>query len=122
MYLKIIAIVMDNASNNNTMMTSLERRCRQQGIQFSAEDARMRCMPHTIHLAALKASFLLVLEGIGVSLVNRRIIEVVYLSTENLRLDYSASSAAQLSNYVRHSTKLTLCSPAAGRNRSNPNG
>ena len=45
-------------------------------------------------------SFLLdvVLEGIGVSLVNRRIIEVVYLSLENLRLDYSASSTAQSVN------------------------
>lgn len=45
-------------------------------------------------------SFLLdvVLEGIGVSLVNRRVIEVVYLSLENLKLDYSASSVAQSVN------------------------
>jgi hypothetical protein len=55
---QIIAIVMDNASNNNTMMTSLERRCQQRGIEFSAQDARMRCMPHTIHLAALKVFFI----------------------------------------------------------------
>ncbi|KAI0279967.1 hypothetical protein BC826DRAFT_880057, partial [Russula brevipes] len=48
---KIIAIVMDNASNNNTLMTSLEQRCEQRGIRFSAQEARMRCMPHTIHLA-----------------------------------------------------------------------
>ena len=52
--LQIIAIVMDNASNNNTLMTSLESRCHQRGISFSAEDSRMRCMPHTIHLAAIK--------------------------------------------------------------------
>jgi hypothetical protein len=52
--LQIIAIVMDNASNNNTLMTSLERRCEQRGVLFSAQDARMRCMPHTIHLAAIK--------------------------------------------------------------------
>ena len=45
---------MDNATNNNTLMTSLERRCEEQGIPFSAQDARMRCMPHTIHLAAIK--------------------------------------------------------------------
>ncbi len=45
-------------------------------------------------------SFLLdvVLEGIGVSLVNRRIIEVVYLSLEDLKLDYTASSVAQSVN------------------------
>jgi hypothetical protein len=58
MVLQIIAIVMDNASNNNTMMVSLERRCQQRAIQFSAQDARMRCMPHTIHLAAIKVLFL----------------------------------------------------------------
>jgi len=51
---QIIAIVMDNASNNNTLITSLERRCQQQGIEFSAQDACMQCMPHTIHLAAIK--------------------------------------------------------------------
>jgi len=59
MCLQIIAIVMDNASNNNTMMESLERRCWQRGIRFSAKDARMRCMPHTIHLAAIKVLILL---------------------------------------------------------------
>jgi hypothetical protein len=52
---QIIAIVMDNASNNNTMMTSLERQHQKQDIYFSAEDAHMQCMPHTIHLAAIKA-------------------------------------------------------------------
>jgi hypothetical protein len=53
-HLQVIAIVMDNASNNNTLMMVLESRCQQQGISFSAQDARMRCMPHTIHLAAIK--------------------------------------------------------------------
>ena len=45
-------------------------------------------------------SFLLdvVLEGIGISLVNLRVIEVVYLSLENLKLDYTASSVAQSVN------------------------
>lgn len=51
---------MDNASNNNTLMTSLESWCQQRGISFSAQDAHMWCMPHTIHLAAIK-----LLEGIG---------------------------------------------------------
>ena len=47
-----------------------------------------------------KPTFLLdvVLEGIGVSLVNRRVIEVVYLSLESLKLDYSANSVAQSVN------------------------
>ncbi|KAI9449463.1 hypothetical protein F5148DRAFT_987548, partial [Russula earlei] len=51
---RIIAITMDNASNNDTMMTTLEVRCYAEGIRLSARDSRMRCMPHTIHLAALK--------------------------------------------------------------------
>lgn len=38
------------------------------------------------------------LEGIGISLVNRRVIEVVYLSLENLQLDYTTSSVAQSIN------------------------
>ncbi|KAF5320031.1 hypothetical protein D9758_017720 [Tetrapyrgos nigripes] len=57
---KIIAIVMDNASNNDTMMKSLEDRCRRRKVIFSAKASRLRCMPHTIHLAAIK-----LLEGIG---------------------------------------------------------
>jgi hypothetical protein len=45
---------MDNTSNNDTLMTSLEARCHAEGFEFSARDSRMQCMPHTIHLAALK--------------------------------------------------------------------
>ena len=45
---------MDNASNNDVLMTGLEARCHAEGMAFSATDSRMRCMPHTIHLAALK--------------------------------------------------------------------
>ena len=49
--------MMDNASNNDTMMEAIERRCHQAGIEFCAKDAWMRCMPHTIHLAAIKVTF-----------------------------------------------------------------
>jgi hypothetical protein len=66
---QIIAIVMDNASNNNTLMTSLESRCQQRGISFSAQDARMRCMPHTIHLAAIKVSSLAILNHYSLYLI-----------------------------------------------------
>ncbi|KIJ91395.1 hypothetical protein K443DRAFT_25262, partial [Laccaria amethystina LaAM-08-1] len=58
---RIMAIMMDNASNNDTMMEAIESRCREAGIDFSAQKSRMRCMPHTIHLAAIK-----LLEGIGI--------------------------------------------------------
>lgn len=46
--------MMDNASNNDTLMEALESQCQSAGIEFSASAARMRCMPHTIHLAAIK--------------------------------------------------------------------
>jgi len=47
-----------------------------------------------------KASFLLDvnLEGIGISLVNRHVIEVVYISLVNLELEYVTSSVAQSVN------------------------
>ena len=53
-FTKVISFVMDNASNNNTMIQSIEVKCSQKGIPFSAKHARGRCMPHTIHLAAIQ--------------------------------------------------------------------
>ncbi|KAJ7863659.1 hypothetical protein B0H13DRAFT_2177082, partial [Mycena leptocephala] len=57
---RITAFVMDNATNNDTLVAAFARRCRALKIPFSAVHGRMRCMPHTIHLAALK-----LLEAIG---------------------------------------------------------
>ena len=54
--LQVIAIVMDNASNKNTLVSSLEWWCEEWGVLFSAQDAHMHCMPHTVHLAAIKVS------------------------------------------------------------------
>jgi hypothetical protein len=51
---QVIAIVSDNASNNDTMMVSLERCFAAKNIRFSASEARIRCLPHTIDLAATK--------------------------------------------------------------------
>ena len=47
---------MDNASNNDTMVKAIETRCQERGIAFSASHSRLRCMPHTCHLAALKVA------------------------------------------------------------------
>ncbi|KAF8867503.1 hypothetical protein BD779DRAFT_1407483, partial [Infundibulicybe gibba] len=57
---KVVAFVMDNATNNDTLIQAIENRCIEDGIAFDASRARLRCMPHTIHLAAIK-----LLEGIG---------------------------------------------------------
>lgn len=53
---KVLAINCDNASNNDTMMDELERISNLKGYEFDANEARLRCMPHTVHLAALEAS------------------------------------------------------------------
>lgn len=45
---------MDNASNNDTLIEAFEKKCKAANIDFSATDARIRCMPHTVHPAALK--------------------------------------------------------------------
>jgi hypothetical protein len=48
---------MDNATNNDTLTIGIERRSKEAGVHFSAKDSRMRCMPHTVHLAAIKVCF-----------------------------------------------------------------
>jgi len=48
---------MDNTTNNDTLVEHFALRCRQEGVDFDAGNARMRCLPHTIHLAALKVDF-----------------------------------------------------------------
>jgi hypothetical protein len=49
-----MAFMMDNASNNDTLVENIEKRCEKEGIPFDAIYARLRCMPHTVHLAAIK--------------------------------------------------------------------
>ena len=46
-----MAIMMDNASSNDALMEALESEA---GMEFSASDSWIHCMPHTIHLAAIK--------------------------------------------------------------------
>ncbi|KAJ7765579.1 hypothetical protein B0H16DRAFT_1310002, partial [Mycena metata] len=53
---RITAFVMDNATNNDTMVAAFADRSREAGYPFSAINRRMRYMPHTIHLSALKVS------------------------------------------------------------------
>ncbi|KAJ8580565.1 hypothetical protein M405DRAFT_690140, partial [Rhizopogon salebrosus TDB-379] len=57
---RIVAIVCDNATNNDTLLESLEERCNEEGIDFSHTKARIRCLPYIVHLAAMQ-----LLEGIG---------------------------------------------------------
>lgn len=51
-----MAFMTDNASNNNTLIDGIVDRAKKQGISLNADWIRLRCMPHTVHLAALKVS------------------------------------------------------------------
>lgn len=51
-----MAVNSDNAANNDTMMEEFQRLHEEHGFEFDAEESRLRCMPHTIHLAAMEAS------------------------------------------------------------------
>ncbi|KAJ7340683.1 hypothetical protein DFH08DRAFT_651471, partial [Mycena albidolilacea] len=57
---RVIAFMMDNATNNDTLVEAIERKCAENNIKFSAKHSRLRCMPHTVHLAVLQ-----LLETIG---------------------------------------------------------
>ncbi|KAJ7640915.1 hypothetical protein B0H17DRAFT_895324, partial [Mycena rosella] len=57
---RILSFVMDNASNKDTLMDTIAIKCAAADIDFDATEARIRCMPHTAHLAAIK-----LLEAIG---------------------------------------------------------
>ncbi|KAK0445078.1 hypothetical protein EV421DRAFT_1708701, partial [Armillaria borealis] len=57
---RVMAFMMDNTTNNDTMVMAIEQKCKMQGIPFSAKDSCLRCMPHMVHLVVLK-----LLEGIG---------------------------------------------------------
>ncbi|KAF8214654.1 hypothetical protein K438DRAFT_1562394, partial [Mycena galopus ATCC 62051] len=54
---RIRTIVMDNTSNNDTMASHFLWKCEERNIEFDAEEARLRCMPHTAHLATLKVAY-----------------------------------------------------------------
>ncbi|KAK0197812.1 hypothetical protein F5146DRAFT_886013, partial [Armillaria mellea] len=56
----VVAFVMDNALNNDTMVEAIEQKCIVAGIVFSARESWLHCIPYMVHLAALK-----LLEAIG---------------------------------------------------------
>ncbi|KAI0278366.1 hypothetical protein BGY98DRAFT_917106, partial [Russula aff. rugulosa BPL654] len=57
---QIMAFMTDNASNNNTLIDGIVDRAKNQDISMNADWVCLCCMPHTVHLAALK-----LVEGIG---------------------------------------------------------
>ncbi|KAJ7434125.1 hypothetical protein B0H11DRAFT_740742 [Mycena galericulata] len=52
-------------TNNATTIKVFEQKCRAESIDFNAMDSRIRCMPHTAHLAATRQSASSPQEGFG---------------------------------------------------------
>jgi hypothetical protein len=53
-FAKIMALMMDNVTNNDMLALGIEWHSKEAGYHFSAMDSRMHCMPHTVHLTAIK--------------------------------------------------------------------
>jgi hypothetical protein len=51
-----MAFMTDNASNNNTLIDGIVQHAKEKGISMNSNWVHLRCMPHTIHLAALKVN------------------------------------------------------------------
>lgn len=81
----------DNATNNDTMMDNLARKFRGVKIAFNPKHARMRCMPHTIHLAAIK-----LLEGIGAVEKSKRATNDNYQDNSSIKFTAEAEREAEL--------------------------
>ena len=45
----------DNATNNNTLMYTLETTCKDRNIQFTVHDNHVQCLAHVINLAVQDA-------------------------------------------------------------------
>jgi hypothetical protein len=54
--LQIMAFMTDNASNNDMLIDGIVELAKQQGISLNGDWIRLCCMPHTVHLAALKVN------------------------------------------------------------------
>ena len=49
--------MLDNATNNDMMVEGIQRRAESEKIHMKASWVRLRCMPHTVHLAAVKVCY-----------------------------------------------------------------
>ncbi|KAG2073320.1 hypothetical protein BDR04DRAFT_935688, partial [Suillus decipiens] len=47
----LMAVICDNASNNDTLLQALGEKCADEGINFSNKHSYIHCLPHVIHLA-----------------------------------------------------------------------
>ncbi|GBC28332.2 zinc finger BED domain-containing protein DAYSLEEPER-like [Rhizophagus irregularis DAOM 181602=DAOM 197198] len=53
--LQIIACITDNTTNNDTLMSALEKTCQEKGINFTVYNNHIRCMAYIINLTVQDA-------------------------------------------------------------------
>ncbi|KAI9450793.1 hypothetical protein BJY52DRAFT_1113430 [Lactarius psammicola] len=53
---QVIVFVMDNTTNNDTLLRTIEKCYDEVNVYFSATESRLCCMPYTVHLAAIKVT------------------------------------------------------------------
>ncbi|KAG1844392.1 hypothetical protein C8R48DRAFT_557418, partial [Suillus tomentosus] len=88
---RIMGVVCDNATNNDTLLESLEEKCTAEGIEFSHKKARIRCLPHIVHLSVMQ-----LLEGIGAIKPDSRRREAAYQDSVTAPLDREHDDNAAL--------------------------
>ena len=54
--LQIMVFMTDNVSNNDTLIDGIVERAKRQGISLNGDWIHLHCMPHTVHLEALKVN------------------------------------------------------------------
>jgi hypothetical protein len=62
-YSQVLAFMLDNASNNDTLVEGIKQCAHAEGIYIDAAWAHLRCMPHTVHLSAVKVILKLCIQG-----------------------------------------------------------
>jgi len=54
--MQVMVFMTDNASNNNTLVDGIIAHAGHQGVSLKGDWICLCCLPHTVHLVALKVS------------------------------------------------------------------
>jgi|SRR6267154_2544120 len=77
-----MGVVCNNATNNDTLLKSFEKKCAAEGIEFSHKKARICCLPHIMHLSVMQ-----LLKGIGAIKPDSRCRESAYQDSVTAPID-----------------------------------
>ncbi|KAG2345452.1 hypothetical protein BDR05DRAFT_843082, partial [Suillus weaverae] len=87
----IMGIVCDNATNNDTLLESLKKRCVDEGIDFLHKKTWIHCLPYIVHLSTMQ-----LLKNIGTIKPNSRHREAAYQNSVTAPIDHEYNNNAAL--------------------------